>query len=319
MVPPTQTIDGKLASSHSKQGGHPIQIYFTQGLFVIPTMSSPYKRDGRFLVSKVQASGDLKTAIRKAVDLIGGFDKAIDLDDVVTIKPNLNTADPYPASSDPAFIQSLGELILEHGASKLKIIESSTLRLKAREVAQETGFIDVADSLDAELIFLDEGDWVKVQFPRGRYLKSGSIGKPLLDIQKLVLAPCLKTHFLADFTGSMKIFVGWIRHRERLLMHARKLREKIPDLASYFHPDLIVMDARTCFIEGGPASGTCSSPGIILASGDMVSIDVEGIRIIQCCQGKNNLDKDVWEVPQIRHAATLGIGATKEDDILVVE
>ncbi len=282
-------------------------------------MPTPFMNNDRFLVSKVIAGADLKTSIQKAIDLIGGLDKIIDSDDRVTIKPNLNTADPYPASSDPEFIQALGEVILEAGASKIDIIESSTMRLSTRVVAQKIGLDVVAEQLDANLIFLDEHEWVKVKFPRGQYLKSGSIGKPLLDIQKLVLAPCLKTHFLGGFTGSMKLFVGWIKHSQRIRMHARKLQPKIADLASYFNPDLIVMDARTCFVTGGPASGTCSTPGVILASGDMVAIDVEGVKIIQCCKAENKLDMDVWDIPQIKHAVEIGIGAKSDSDIEIVQ
>ena len=126
---------------------------------------SPYIRDGKFLVSKTPVDSDLKDAVRTAVDLIGGFDKVIVQDDTVTIKPNLNTADPYPASSDPEFIKALGELLLDAGAGKLKIIESSTMRLSARKVSQEVGLTAIAEELDAELIFLDEHEWVKVDFP----------------------------------------------------------------------------------------------------------------------------------------------------------
>ncbi|MGY5856186.1 MAG: DUF362 domain-containing protein [Candidatus Thorarchaeota archaeon] len=273
----------------------------------------------RYLVSKVLAETDLKTSIQRAVDLIGGLDKVITSGDKVTIKPNLNTADPYPASSDPAFIKALGEVILEAGASKIEIIESSTMRVSTRGVAEKVGLDVVADELDADLVFLDEHDWVKVKFPRGKYLKGGSIGKPLLDIEKLVLAPCLKTHLLAGFTGSMKLFVGWIKYTQRIRMHARNLQPKIADLASYFNPDLIVMDARTCFVTGGPSSGTCSTPGVILASGDMVSIDVEGVKIIQCCNANNKLDMDVWDIPQIKRAVEIGFGSKSDSDIEVVE
>ncbi len=282
-------------------------------------MPTTFMKNGRLLVSKVRAGKDLKTSVKHAIDLIGGLEKVIESGDKVTIKPNLNTADPYPASSDPLFIKALGEVILDAGASKLEIIDSSTMRLSTRSVAQKIGLDAVASDLDADLIFLDEHDWIKVKFPRGKFLKSGSIGKPLLDIQKLVLAPCLKTHFLAGFTGSMKLFVGWIKHSQRIKMHARKLQPKIADLASYFHPDLIVMDARTCFVTGGPASGICSTPGVILASGDMVAIDVEGARIIQCCNAKSKLDMDTWDIPQIKHAVEIGIGAKSDLDIEVVE
>ncbi len=284
-------------------------------------MPTPFMRNGKYLVAKatLDPGKSLKAVITTAIDAIGGIDRVIQPGDRVTIKPNLNTSDPYPASSDPAFIQAIGELALEAGAAKIEIIEDSMFRLSTREVAQTVGIEEVAHKLDADLIFLDEHEWVKVSFPRGKYLKSGSIGKPVLNIEKLILAPCLKTHFLARYTGSMKLFVGWLKRKERLRMHLRNLEHKIPDLASFFSPDLIVMDARTCFIEGGPATGTCSYPGLILASGDMVSIDVEGVRIIQCCNGKNKLNLDVWEIPQIKRAVEIGIGAKSDEDIIVIE
>jgi len=274
--------------------------------------------DGRYLVSKIPFSGDLKHTVEEAVRLIGGFEKVINRDDTVTIKPNLNTADPYPASSDPNFIRALGQLILETGAGKLKIIDSSTMRVSTRGVAESIGLTKVAQELDAELIFLDEHDWIKVDFPQGKYMKSGSIGRPLLDRGKTVLAPCLKTHFLARYTGSMKLFVGWLKHSERIRMHVHDLEPKIADIASYFKPELIVMDARTCFITGGPASGTCSTPNLILASGDMVAIDVEGVRTIQCCGADNKLKMDVWSIPQIKRAVEIGLGARSDDDIRVL-
>ncbi len=276
-------------------------------------------RDGRHLVSKVKVEDDLRTSIRKAVDLIGGFERVIKPGDTVTIKPNLNTADAYPASSDPAFVKALGEEILGAGADKLRIIDSSTLRVKSRGVAEKIGILAVADELDAETIFLEEHPWEKVDFPKGTVLKCGSIGKPALETEKLILAPCLKTHRFARFTASMKLFVGWIKKEERLKMHFRKLESKIADLASFFNPDLIVMDARKVFVTGGPMSGQLESPNFILASGDMVAIDVEGVRVLQSYGAKNRLECDVWELPQICQAGKIGIGATNDNEIELVE
>ena len=45
------------------------------------------------------------------------------------------------------------------------------MRLSARKVSETIGLTAVADELDAELIFLEEHDWVKVDIPRGKYLK----------------------------------------------------------------------------------------------------------------------------------------------------
>jgi len=276
-------------------------------------------RENPYLVGRVLASDNLRVSIEKAVNLVGGFRQVINPGDTVTIKPNLNTADPFPASSDPQFIRALGEAILDAGASKLRIVDSSTLRVSTRKVAEKIGLTSVAEELNAELIFLDEHPWVKQKFPRAKHLKTGSIGKPVLDIEKLVLAPCLKTHRFARFTASLKLFVGWMKRQDRLKMHLRKLEYKIVDLAAFFKPALIVMDARKCFVTNGPTSGQVETPNVILASHDMVAIDVVGVRILQSYNANNRLDLPVWELPQIQYAVTLGLGASKDEDIRVIE
>ena len=272
-----------------------------------------------FTVGKVQADGTLRESIRRVIDLVGGMNSVISNGDIVTIKPNLNTADPYPASSDPAFIEALGLEILDAGADKIRIIDSSMFRLNSREVATEIGLNEVAENLDAELVFLDEHPWEKIKINHGNALKKSTTGSPIFDSDKLILAPCIKTHFLAKFTGSMKLFIGWMGKNDRLKMHMRKLEEKVVEFASYFKPDLIVMDARKVFVTGGPASGEIESPNLILASKDMVSIDVEGVKILQSYGAENKLDDNVWEVPQIKHAVKIGLGAKSDAEIRVIE
>lgn len=149
-------------------------------------------------------------------------------------------------------------------------------------------------------------------------MKSAHIGEAMTSCEKLVVAPCLKTHRFARFTGTMKLFVGVIKGSDRLKMHSRKLEEKIADLASYFQPDLVVMDARKVFVTGGPASGRIESPGYILAGTDMVAVDVEGVRILQSYDAENRLNMPVWEIPQIRHAVKIGLGASSDADISLI-
>ncbi len=275
---------------------------------------------GPFSVSRVAAGKDLRGAIDKAVNLVGGFSRFIEPGDTVTIKPNLNTADPFPASSDPMFIKALGEALLKAGAAKLKIMDSSTIRTSTRKVAAKIGLTPVAEELGAELVFLDEHPWVGQRFPRGEYLKGADIGEPVMSMGKLVLAPCLKTHRLARFTGAMKLVVGLMKHSHRVRkLHLRKLQQKVADLASYFQPALVVMDARKVFVTGGPTNGQLEEPGVIMASEDMVAIDAIGVQILQGYEAKNKLKLPVWEMPQFSHAAKLRIGARSDDDIELIE
>ncbi len=280
--------------------------------------TTEYMKDNKFLVSKVQVPSSIRDSIEQAISLLGGIDKAIQPGDVVTIKPNLNTGDPYPASSDPEFILALGNVLLDAGVDLLRIADSSTQRVSSRDVSNKIGLTAVAEKLGAELIHLEEHGWQKQSFPKARYMKKGHIGEPVLEPGKLVLAPCLKTHRIARFTASMKLLVGWLGKKDRLRMHARKMQQKVVDLASYFQPSLIVMDARNVFVTGGPISGKLESPNLILASGDMVSIDVEGVKLLQSYSAKNRLGGNVWDLPQIKHAVELGIGAKSDDDIIVV-
>jgi uncharacterized protein (DUF362 family) len=97
----------------------------------------------------------------------------------------------------------------------------------------------------------------------------------------------------------------------------RNLAEKIADLNLRVHPNLMIMDGRQCFISGGPAKGELRNPGLVLASGDRVALDVEAIKTIRSFDGAS-LKYDPWSYTQIRRAVELGLGAKNEQDYEVV-
>jgi uncharacterized protein (DUF362 family) len=277
---------------------------------------NPYKKDGKALVSKVGNVKNLKEGILKAVDLIGGFKKVVSKGDEIWLKPNFNTADPPPASSDPEFVKAVIELLFEHGAGKVILGESSMLSLSARKVLAETGMIAKAEEAGAELIFFDEGRWVKVS-TGGKYLKEVSLPENALKAEKLVYVCCMKTHRWAKFTLSLKLAVGFMKPSERMMLHARHLEEKIADLNLVVNPNLIIMDGRKCFISGGPANGELREPNVVLASGDRIAIDVEALKIIQSYEGAS-LNQNPWSYAQIRRAVELGIGVKDEREYDVI-
>ena len=275
---------------------------------------NPFRKDGKVLVSKVtSADGQgLKGNILKAVDLIGGFSKVVERGNEILLKPNFNTGDAPPGSSDPDFVKAVIELLYEHGASKVILGESSMFSLSTRKVLEDTGMLRKAEEAGAEVAPFDEGKWVKVS-TGGKYLRRVSLPERALESKKLVYVCCMKTHRFAKFTLSLKLAVGFMKPSERMLLHARNLEEKIADLNLIAHPDLIIMDGRKCFISGGPACGELRNPNVVLASGDRIAMDVEAIKIIQSFEGANLTD-DPWSYTQIRRAVELGIGVKSEQD-----
>jgi uncharacterized protein (DUF362 family) len=275
-----------------------------------------YTKDGKALVGRVRDFRDLKEGILSSVELIGGFEKIIEGDSEVFLKPNFNTADPSPASSDPDFVEAIIELLYEHGASKVVLGESSMASLSTREVLEKTGMLRKAQRAGAEVVVFDEGKWVKVEIG-GRYLTKVSLPQRTLKVGKLVYACCMKTHKWAKFTLSLKLAVGFMKPRERMRLHSRNLQQKIADLNLVVHPSLVIMDGRKCFISGGPAKGEIREPGVILASGDRVAIDVEAVKTIASFDGAS-LNNDPWTYTQITRARELGLGVTREQDYTIL-
>jgi len=262
------------------------------------------------LVSKVKVEGSLKEAIEQAVKQIGGFDRFIKNGERVLLKPNFNTADPFPASTDPVFLKAVVELVYQAGAGQVIIGESTTMALKTRSVMEKLGIFNLEkEALPAPKIiaFDEEGRWVKKEIPKGKYLKCVGLPEILDKVDKLILLPCLKTHFLGQFTGSLKISIGFVKPIERLGFHANHLNEKIAELNTVINPDLIIMDGRKCFINRGPSEGEIAEPGLILASENRVAIDIEGIKIIQGYDGNSLSGLQPEDLGQIKTAKELGI------------
>lgn len=278
-------------------------------------MENLYTKNERVLVSKVFVGQNLKETIQEVVNRIGGFEKLDLKNKKVLLKPNFNTADPFPASSDPAFVVALIKLLYDYGAAKVILGESCTFYQNTREVLGQRGMIELAEKTGAEVHIFTEHPYV-LKTISGKILKRVKIPKIFEEIDRLIYACCLKTHFKADFTMSLKMVMGIVKPSERIILHLNRLKEKIADLNTIIHPNLILIDGRKCYIAQGPAYGELREPNVILASGDRIAIDIEGIKIIQSFPG-NNLNKSPWDYLQIRRAVELGIGVKSEMEYVI--
>jgi uncharacterized protein (DUF362 family) len=78
------------------------------------------------------------------------------------------------------------------------------------------------------------------------------------------------------------------------------------------------MDGRKSFVTGGPDNGEVVEPNVILASGDRIALDVEGVKILQSYPRENLIQAPVWEMPVIQRAIELGLGVKSEADYQVI-
>jgi uncharacterized protein (DUF362 family) len=284
-----------------------------------PQRENPWRRDGRPLVSRVKAGKDLKSSIAKTLDHLGGLSKAIARGDNVLVKPNFNSPDRSPMATDLPFLGAVVELLLDAGA-KVTIGESAGgVWRPSRKGFEKLGALALARWLGVEFIIFEErpADWVRVKID-GNYLKSVIMPRSAYEADKLIYLPCIKTHFLGRYSGSLKLAMGFMHPGQRRVMHIGHLEQKIAEISLCWRPDLIITDGRKALVTGGPTSGKVVEPGILMASGDMVANDVESVNIILSYKTKNRLSPDPWQLPQIATALKYGLGAGK-DGYAVVE
>ena len=283
-----------------------------------PRTINPWCRNGQALVAKVISDSDIKTSIERVATLLGGLGQAIGRGDRVLVKPNFNSPDPFPASTDLVFLHAVLEFLLEAGA-RVTIGESSGgIWRPTRNVLRELGVFEMARRLNVEiLIFEDKAeDWVRVK-SNGDYLSTVAMPRSAYEADKIVYLPCMKTHSLARFSGALKLAVGFMHPGERRVLHARHLEQKIAEISLCWQPNLVIMDARKAFVTGGPDKGQLVEPGLLLASGDLVAIDIEAMKVLLTYEAKNKLPNDPWRSPQIITALKYGLGVQKGSYVVV--
>jgi uncharacterized protein (DUF362 family) len=207
---------------------------------------------------------------------------------------------------------------LEAGA-KVTIGESSGgIWRPTRKVFRKLGMFELARDLGVELIAFDDkpDDWVRVKI-NGDYLSSVSMPCSAYEADRIVYMPCLKTHDIARFSGALKLAVGFMHPGERRALHASHLQQKIAEISLCWQPNLIIIDGRKAFVSGGPAKGQLEKPGVVLASGDLVAIDVEAIRVLLAYEANNKLVADPWQLPQVMTALKHSLGTGKNRYIVV--
>lgn len=288
-----------------------------------------YAEDGLALVSRVSAGEmDLKAALGKAVNLIGGVRRALDPGDRVLLKANFNSDDPYPASSDLRFLAAVVELLREEGITDLTLGERAGWPwMPTSRVLKEMGVFEFAEEMQLPVLDFDSGPWMDVRLaPEARWWRKIAFHQSLKGFDKIVYLPCMKHHFLAAFTMSLKLTVGLTHPVEMQYMHADydqgKTEEpmflKMIELSTVVGPDLIIMDGRKSFVTGGPDTGEVVEPNLIMASGDRIALDVEGVKALQAYPRENQLQLPVWQMPLIQWAVELGLGARSEEGYRVI-
>lgn len=282
---------------------------------------NPYTRDGKALVSFVITGEDVRNDIQRAVDLLGGLEKSVKSQDNILLKPNFNSDDPPPGSTALDFLIAVIDILREHGCTRISVGEGSGRPWVPTEtIFQKTGLSSKMAEMKIPLLDFDQSQYLDVPIG-GEYLDLIAYPRELESFDRIIYLPTMKTHYLAGFTMSLKLTVGLVHLSDRTILHGDNnlfVSQRAAEMNIPIKPDLIIMDGRISFVSGGPAIGLAVHPGVILASGDPVALDVQGVRLLQNYAAVNHLGTDAWGLPQIKTAVKYGLGIRNDGELLLV-
>ncbi len=266
---------------------------------------------------------DTLESVRTAVELAGGL--GIKEGETVLIRPNANTADPAPGSTNPEVLRGAIREVKKYNPGKIIVAEKSMSSLNTEDVLKKLGLWQAAEAEGVdEILTFDHMIREHVE-PRKAYSWPRGLDVPefLRSIDYTIALPIIKTHWTATFTMGLKSQISITSDRDRRqLPHGQGMDtlfgHMIAESNLIYKPDFYISDATKCFVTNGPNVGTLREPGIVLASQDVIANDVAGLALLKTLGTVPRIQmKSVWAQPQIRRAIELGLGVSSKEEITV--
>jgi uncharacterized protein (DUF362 family)/Pyruvate/2-oxoacid:ferredoxin oxidoreductase delta subunit len=204
----------------------------------------------------------------------------------VLLKPNIvmDSAPAKAVTTHPVFLEAVILLAREFGASRILVGDSPGLP-GPNFAARGCGIGEATKKCGAEWVDFTKGT-MELACPEGKAQKSFAVSKVLQDVDLIINLPKLKNHQLMYYTGAMKNLFGLVPSIKKSSYHVRypsreSFASMIVDLnTAVKKPVYALMDAVVAMEGPGPSAGTPKQVGLILASANLLAMDVAASSIV---------------------------------------
>lgn len=266
---------------------------------------------------------DTPESVRAAVELAGGL--GIEEGSTVLIRPNANTADLPPGSTNPEVLRGAIREARKCNPEKIIVAEKSMTTLDTESVLKELGLWQVAEAEGVdEILTFDHMKRLHLKpdgassWPEGLY-----VPELLASVDYIIVLPVVKTHWTATFTMGLKSQISITADGDRRLLPHGQYRDMlfgnmIAESNLVYMPDFYISDATKCFVTDGPNLGTLREPDIVLASSDVIANDTVGLALLKTLGTISRIQEhSVWAQPQIIRAVELELGVHGREEITI--
>ncbi|HEX9917491.1 MAG TPA: DUF362 domain-containing protein, partial [candidate division Zixibacteria bacterium] len=192
-------------------------------------------------------------------------------------KPNIgwDRTPEQGATTNPEVVAEIVRMCLEAGAKKVKVFDNSCNA--AIRCYDRSGIMKAASRAGAEVSYMVEAGFSKVNLPQGEAIKSWEIYKPVLEADLLINVPIAKHHDFAGLTLGIKNLMG-IMGGNRGKIHWN-LNDSLVDLVNFIRPRLTILDATRILLRNGPQGGDPKDVrklDTIIAGTEIATVDAYG-------------------------------------------
>ncbi len=267
-------------------------------------------------VVKIGAGGR-EAALKEALDLLrlpafGGKS--------ILLKPNWNSADPFPASTHPAMLEALIRTLWRLGAREITVADRSGMG-HTPAVMRELRVPEIARALNVKALAFDDlprREWVHVSGSSLGWERGFFVPRLLKETDAVVQTCCLKTHrYGGHFTLSLKNTIGLVAkylpgdsyNYMGELHSSPRQRALIAEANLAYRPELVVLDGVEAFVDGGPDAGRKAAPGVLIVGTDRVAVDAVGVAALREAGTTPEVSRGaIFAQEQIARAVELGLG-----------
>ena len=223
--------------------------------------------------------------MRQSLKLCGGAE-ALDVNGKkVLLKPNvlLDADVSKGVTTHPEFLRAAIRLMKELGASEIFAGDSPGF-VKPGFKAQRCGLWDICREEDVIWYDFTKGT-TTVHCPDGRMVKQFTVSDIVDKVDLIISLPKMKTHQLMYFTGAIKNQFGLLPGLTKSPYHMRfpgrsDFAKMIVDLHIAVKPDFAFMDGIISMEGPGPGSGYPRKSGLMLASSNLLALDITACRLM---------------------------------------
>lgn len=221
------------------------------------------------------------SAVKEAVNLLGGISAFVKPGEKILIKPNLlSIKSPDKAvTTHPEIVRAVIQLVKSAGAVPFVGDSPGGARSDMNKLWEVTGMTQVCEEEKAEIVSF-EGAGAREIDINDMNVEKVLFSKAVLDCDGIINLPKLKTHSLMTFTAGIKNLYGCIPGLRKVEYH--KYASKNDDFARLLANIYLFLKGkiRLTLVDGilgmegnGPSSGIIRKMDMIAASDDIPMLD----------------------------------------------